>query len=98
MTPEAINRTSAAREREELITELFHELSQPLTTLTCCLEVCLQKPRGGRRRDLRIALQQAQTITRLTAQLRELVDTGKPCRFRNLSRHSLVLPAVADNL
>ena len=79
MTLEAINQTGAGSEREELIGELFHELSQPLTTLTCCLEVCLQKSRRSRRRDLRIALAQAQTITRLTAQLRQLLDTGRPC-------------------
>jgi hypothetical protein len=71
--PEAKNEVGAALECEELIAELFHQLSQPLTTLTCCLEVCLQKSRGNRKRDLRIALEQAQTITGLTAQLRQLL-------------------------
>jgi hypothetical protein len=100
MTPEATDPAGATSGGEEIITALFHELSQPLTILNCCLELSLRNPqvRGKHRRELRIALQQAQTITRLTTQLREVVDTGKPGRFRNLNRHSPGLPAVADNL
>lgn len=65
-----------ARTREQLMAETFHDLTQPLTTLHCCLELCLTKIRSSSqiRTDLQIALQQAQSIAALVAQLRELAD------------------------
>jgi K+-sensing histidine kinase KdpD len=83
---------SAAREEElatdseyqNLLADLFHALSQPLTTLQCCLTGSLQKPAsaGRYRRDLQMALQQAKAVVFLTAAIRELVaceaGTGQP--------------------
>jgi len=65
-------------ERERVIAELFHELTQPLTTLHCCLELSLKKvPRSAKsRRDLQIALQQAENIAKLIGELRELLEAG----------------------
>jgi signal transduction histidine kinase len=66
-----------AREREQSIAELFHELTQPLTTLHCCLDLSLEKtPRSSKsQRDLQIALQQVEDIEKLFAQIRALLDT-----------------------
>lgn len=60
------------------LAELFHELTQPLTTLHCCLELSLKKvPRSSKsRKDLQIALQQVEQIAKLIAQIREHVETG----------------------
>lgn len=69
----------SARPREQLIAEIFHELTQPLTTLHCCLELVLQKiPRSAKfRTDLQVALQQADKVAKLVAQVRELVEADK---------------------
>jgi len=61
---------------EQLVSDLFHELSQPLTTLSCCLETLLKRigTTSPNRRDMRIALEQAGKIIKLIADLRELVE------------------------
>lgn len=76
---DAVKKNSAtARAREQASAELFHELTQPLTTLHCCLELSLKKTPGSSksRRDLQIALQQLQHVEKLFAQLRALLDSG----------------------
>jgi signal transduction histidine kinase len=73
----AKNCSMSTRQPEHSAAELFHELTQPLTTLHCCLELSLKKtPRSAKsRRDLQIALQQTENVVKLIAQLRALVDT-----------------------
>jgi signal transduction histidine kinase len=60
--------------------DIFHELSQPLSTLTCLLEVNLlvSRPAKSTRHDLQIALKQTQSVMRLFRGLRELVEAGDP--------------------
>jgi hypothetical protein len=64
---------------QQLMSELFHDLSQPLSTLTCLLEVNLLLSRSLKqlRHDLKVALQQAHTIVRLFRNLRELWEAGE---------------------
>ena len=59
--------------------ELFHSLSQPLTTLNCCLAVSLQKPLGVRQyqEHIKIALRQAELISRLVGAIRQRIDAGE---------------------
>jgi hypothetical protein len=61
--------------RQATIDDLFHALSQPLTTLSCFLEVCLRES-GWRpdRHQFSIALQQVRTIMDLTARIRDLIE------------------------
>jgi signal transduction histidine kinase len=79
MTPNDPVKTTIAKagEREQSIAELFHELTQPLTTLHCCLDLALRKTSRApkSRRDLQIALQQVVHVEKLIAQLRALADT-----------------------
>ena len=58
--------------------DMFHDLSQPLSTLTCLLEVnlLLSRPAKQTRHDLQIALKQVHSIVRLVRGLRELADAG----------------------
>jgi signal transduction histidine kinase len=65
-------------EYQELMSEMFHDLSQPLSTVTCLVEVNLMLPRSLKqmRHDLKIALQQTRTIVRLFRNLRELWEAG----------------------
>jgi signal transduction histidine kinase len=72
----AIYQKSAAVDDGDLLSHLFHELSQPLTTLNCCLETVLKSrdTGAGSRQDIRIALQQTQQVIRLISDLRALVE------------------------
>jgi len=60
------------------MSDMFHDLSQPLSTLTCLLEVnlLLSRPLKQLRHDLKIALQQVRSIVQLFRNLRELWEAG----------------------
>jgi signal transduction histidine kinase len=60
----ADSRCEAEAGEQELISELFHALNQPLTTLQISLEPSLQRPRSEEeyQQTLRRALHQAQEI------------------------------------
>jgi signal transduction histidine kinase len=87
-------------EYQIVLADLFHALSQPLTTLQCCLAGSLQKPLSaeGYRRELQIALRQVKSVFFLTAAIRELVV----CETSNGRQHSSDLSAcvreVVDDL
>jgi len=57
------------------ISELFHALTQPVTTLCCGLAVSAQRARGKElRRDLATAREQAERVAQLVSVLRERVE------------------------
>jgi signal transduction histidine kinase len=70
--------STADGEYQQLMSDLFHDLSQPLSTLTCLLEVnlLLSRPAKRLRHDLKIALKQLHSIVRIVRDLRELADAG----------------------
>ncbi len=74
-----VERAAGDRECWELFSETFHELSQPLSTITCLLEVSLAErlPRQSRH-NLQIALRQVQSTVRLFGALRELARVRNP--------------------
>ncbi|MBZ5707404.1 MAG: HAMP domain-containing histidine kinase [Acidobacteriia bacterium] len=81
MKPAPAEGEIAARdERRELLSELFHALNQPLTTLRCALELSLQRPHSEEeyRYTMEAALQQAENVTRLTCGIRELLEGDDP--------------------
>lgn len=60
-----------------MISDLFHALNQPLTTLRCSLELALHQPvRSAEqyREALNHALEHAEQVTRLVSGIRELVE------------------------
>ena len=69
---------------QHVLADLFHALSQPLTTLQCCLSGSLQRPQSaeGYRKNLQIALRQIELVVLLTSAIRELTGCdaggGKP--------------------
>jgi signal transduction histidine kinase len=91
---------SSSGECQALISEAFHELSQPLSTLTCLLEVSLESRSSKQsRRNLQIALQQVGSIVRLFKALRELVEAGNADSEKDrhvLSLNAWVREAVED--
>ena len=76
-------RTTGEGQYRQLMSDLLHDLSQPLSTLTCLLEVNLLLSRRLKdvRHDLKIALRQVHWIVRLFRGLRELVDAGNSGRM-----------------
>jgi hypothetical protein len=74
----ASERVQTAEKKAQTLRDLFHELSQPITTLCCCLEISLKQARGTRlRHDLGIALEQAQAVMKLTRAIRERVEQDR---------------------
>ena len=64
--------------KEQTLADLLHELGQPVTTLSCCLELSLRRARGTKlRHDLGIALEQAQAVMKLTRAIRERVEQDR---------------------
>jgi len=76
---------AAATERQRLLADLFHALTQPLTSLRCSLELALHQPRTAEqyRENLGAALDLAEQVTRLVTGIRQLLqsdDPGEDCQ------------------
>jgi signal transduction histidine kinase len=94
-------RETAEGEYQQLMHDIFHELSQPLSTLTCLIEVNLlvSRPAKRTRHDLQIALKQIHSVVRLFRSLRELLETSDPPQDRQvLSLTDCLREVVADFL
>jgi len=65
-------------ESPRLVADLFHALSQPLTTLCCSLELTLQQTPTEKqyRESVTRALAQAEQVSWLAMGIRELLDAG----------------------
>jgi hypothetical protein len=65
---------------QELVADLFHALSQPLTSLRCSLEVTLFEPRAAAQyqQALRESLTLSEQITELVVGIRELLEADEP--------------------
>lgn len=91
---------TAERDDLQLLADLFHALSQPLTTLRCCLGLSLQKSSAGRQNppDLEIASQAAESVARLVACIRELVESASPPQAHAAANLDECLRGVVDDL
>jgi len=68
------------QDRRQLVSELFHALSQPLTALRCSLEMALSgrfSP-GPSEESLRLALAHSEQIAHLATGIRELLEAEAP--------------------
>ena len=76
----------------QLLSDLFHALSQPLTTLRCGLGLSLQKSPDDNqnRQSLEIAAQAAESVARLIAGIRELMESANsnPAGERSISANA----------
>lgn len=75
MTAQEIQIT-ADGEDSQVLADLFHALSQPLTTLRCYLDLSLRRSPSSKqnRQELESALQAAESVIRLFADIRELLE------------------------
>jgi C4-dicarboxylate-specific signal transduction histidine kinase len=67
-------------EGRQLLSDLFHQLSQPLTTLCCALELASLRTRTAEQYSQVVirALAQAEKVSWLATAIRELFDAGNP--------------------
>ena len=83
----------------QLLADLFHDLSQPLTTLRCCLGLSLQKSPAAKqnRHDLEIAQEAAESVARLIAGIRELVEASCPAQLHGTADLDECLGRLVDD-
>lgn len=99
MIPEGAAGNAADGEDLQLLADLFHNLSQPLTTLRCCLGLSLHKSPGKQnRRDLEIAMRAAESVASLVAGIRELVEAPNPPPTHAVANLHECLREVVDDL
>ncbi len=67
-------------ERQRLMADLFHALSQPITALRCSLELALHGSPSAdpSTENLQTALEHAEQIARLTSGIRQLLEAEDP--------------------
>jgi hypothetical protein len=78
----------------DLLGELLHSLSQPLTGLRCCLELSLEEVAEQRQESVAMALQQTEKVVAMIQLMREYLDAGQP----GPSRFSTALLPALRNL
>lgn len=96
MKKEPVGKTTS---HHEIISQLFHALSQPLTSLHCSLEVALFEPRSAAQyqQTLRDSLGFTGQVTELVEAVRELLDADEPSQSsRTLSLSSYLEESVRD--
>jgi signal transduction histidine kinase len=84
--------------RRELLSDLFHALNQPLTTLLCSLELALGQLFTAEQyqQSLRSALDQAQNVAWLTAGIRELVEASNRGEFQAVELDCYLSEAIEE--
>ncbi len=95
------NPAAANREPRQLVSDLFHQLSQPITSLCCSLELAqLQTPTAEEYREIvSRTLAQAEKVSWLATAIRELFDAGQAGEDGEVLELRWVLEdAVADLL
>ena len=88
-------------ESPRLVADLFHALSQPLTTLCCSLELTLQQTPTEKqyRESVTRALAQAEQVSWLATGIRELLDAAEAAPdLEVLQMQAAVQDAVSDLL
>jgi hypothetical protein len=76
---------TTALQTADVLGEMFHSLSQPLTSLRCSLELSLQLPAGlsiekvaeHHQQSVALALQQTERVIALVESIREYLDASR---------------------
>ena len=85
---------------DELLGDLFHALSQPLTSLRCAMEVTLLETRSAEQYQqvLRDSLALAEQIAELAGGLRSLLEAGDPVGAEDSASLAACAEEVAEDL
>lgn len=82
----------------EILGELLHSLSQPLTTLCCSLELSIEKAAGQQQEAVSAALEQAERVISQVRLLREYLDAELIIPAGQVVAFTPVLRAVVEQL
>lgn len=91
---------------QDVLDEMFHSLSQPLTSLRCSLELSLEPPRGlsieqaleQRKESTLVALRHTEKVIGMVQLMREYLDAEQPAREGDTSELEVVLRNVIEDL
>src|SRR5262249_4137173 len=83
-------------EDHEILGELLHSVSQPLTSLCCSLELSVEKAAGQQQEAVAAALEQAERVIEQVRLLREYLDAELPIPPAQPIRFAPVLRAVVE--
>jgi len=92
------NATLAPQAQPNLLGELLHSLSQPLTTLRCSLELSIDETGLQQHEDVAVALEQTEKVIRLVRLLQEYVEVSQPRTTPASVALAPVVQEVADQL
>ncbi len=81
----------------QLLGDLLHSLSQPLTSLRCSLELSIDEVADQQQRSVSAALQQTETVIEMIQLMRQYLDTDQPGERPAIALMP-VLKSVADDL
>jgi hypothetical protein len=90
--------SSPLPENRELLDELLHSVSQPLTTLRCSLELSLDEAADQQQRTITTALEQTESVIALIHLMREYLDTAQGEAEGPASALMPVLKSVSGDL
>jgi hypothetical protein len=82
----------------EILGEILHSLSQPLTTLCCSLELSIEKAAGQQQEAVSAALEQAERVISQVRLLREYLDAELIIPAGQAVAFTPVLRAVVEQL
>lgn len=83
---------------QELLGELLHSLSQPLTSLRCSLELSIDELAEQQQHTVSAALQQTEAVTRMIQLMREYLDVEQGAVGEHAVALMPVLRSVGEDL
>lgn len=85
-------------QNQEVLGELLHSLSQPLTSLRCSLELSIDEVTEQRQAAVSVALQQTEKVIGMIQLMREFLDAEQPGSETHPVALAPAVRAVADEL
>jgi len=84
--------------RRNIVSELFHVISQPLTGLHCLLEISLMKKQKAEdyRRDIQKAIEATNRLVESLRQARELAEADDPGELRKVDLSATAREVMAE--
>lgn len=82
----------------DVLGELLHSLSQPLTSLRCSLELSIDEVAEKQRTSVSVALQQTENIIGMIQLMREYLDSEQPSRATYSTAFAPAVRSVIEGL
>lgn len=85
-------------QRADVLGDLLHSLSQPLTSLRCSLELSMEEAADQQQKSVQAALQQTEKVIGMIQLMREYLDAEQPEPKVSSSALTPVLRSVVEDL